>query len=118
MRYHSTCFIYQLNVLPNFVLVCMQVKIHINYKQNDTLFSRKWHMGSCFGPRGLYTYESFTRGTYLDRCCLKPGIYTLVCKNSKSSYGWGSSYIEIQGQRYCDDFVGSKAMRRIFLLGE
>ena len=68
-------------------------------------------MGSCYGPKWELDYEK--RNKIYDRCCLPEGRYTLTCKNTKSVYGWGDSIFEINGERYCDDFVGFKAMRRI-----
>ena len=75
----------------------------------------KWKLDSCDGPRNLVTYRD--NHTYWDRCCLNPGIYTLICKNDVGAFGWGNSFIEILGQRYCDDFFGYKTMRRIIVTG-
>ena len=38
--------------------------------------------------------------------------------NTKSTYGWGNVTFEINGKRYCDDFVGYKAMRKISVEGK
>ena len=48
-----------------------------------------------------------------DRCCLSPGRHTLTCINKKSELGWENFTLEIDGKRYCDDFIGFKAMRTI-----
>ena len=93
----------------------MPMKIRVDSKQNKTLFSRSWKMGSCTGPTGRTKYTSI--GTYIDRCCQPPGSYTLTCKNDKGPFGWGNSFIEIQGMRYCDDFFGSEAFRRVLIKG-
>ena len=70
--------------------------------------------------------EYFDNSKYIERCCLQPGSYTLVCENNvlirrndrEVEYvGWYGSFIEIQGQKYCDDFVGHKAMRRVEVRG-
>ena len=82
-------------------------------KEHNAYFSPEWRMGSCFGPRTTYLFNV----TYYDRCCLTSGTYTLVCKNIKSKYGWGNATFTINGQRYCDDFVGFKAMRTVFVQG-
>ena len=106
----------------------MQVKLQVENQQNASLFSRKWKLGSCYGPRDTVTVSKNwisvkeveywnSEVAYLDRCCLRPGIHILTCVNDKSSFGWGDSFIEIQGQRYCDDFVGAKVFRRVFISG-
>ena len=53
-----------------------------------------------------------------ERCCITPGYHILTCHNEKGPFGWGKSSIEIQGQRYCDDFVGFEAMRKVLVLDE
>ena len=98
------------------ISVCMPVKIQVDSKQNKTLFSRSWKMGSCTGPTGRTKYTSI--GTYIDRCCLPPGSYTLACKNDKGPFGWGNSFIEIQGMRYCNNFFGSETFRRVLIKGK
>ena len=54
---------------------------------------------------------------YIHRCCIDPGQYTLTCINTKHPHGWKNGYIEIEGYRYCDDFMSYKAMRRISITG-
>ena len=73
-------------------------------------------MGSCYGPKNRVDYE-IRNEIWYDRCCLPEGRYTLTCKNTKSVYGWGDSTFEINGERYCDDFVGFTAMRSILVKG-
>ena len=87
-------------------------------------------MGPCEGPSKEYkrneNYTSpitistieYTNFVYVERCCLAPGLHTLTCYNEKGPYGWGNGSIEILGQRYCDDFVGFKAMRTVSVLGK
>ena len=72
--------------------------------------SHRWELGSCSGTASYvfnYTYVKY------ERCCLIPGNHTLSCHNDKGPFGWGNSFIEIQGKRYCDDFVGFQAMRKV-----
>ena len=38
-------------------------------------------------------------------CCQAPGTYRLECKDRYSD-GWHGGYLEIQGKKYCDDFLG------------
>ena len=87
--------------------------------EDNGIFSPEWRMESCYGPKNpdylIPKYDS--NEVHYDKCCLPPGAYTLICKNSKSKYGWGNSNFEINGKRYCDDFVGFKAMRKVFIEG-
>ena len=67
-----------------------------------------WKFGPC--SRGQ-NYRD--HGTFIERCCLKMGIHTFTCLNKEKPVGWRSGYIEFQGQRYCDDFMSYKAMRKV-----
>ena len=90
--------------------------MNISKNENDTEhFEREWTLGSCFGPKMGLKYLS--NEVWYDRCCLPEGQYTLTCSNTKSKYGWGNAAFEINGKRYCDDFVGFKAMRTISIEG-
>ena len=92
----------------------MKVRIGARDWESDNRFSRKWELGSCFG---LQEYD-YLKTMFVERCCLPSGDHTLICHNKKDSKGWGDSSIEIQGQRYCDDFIGWKAMRKISVVGK
>ena len=100
----------------------MQIKLQFEPQKNKSLFTRTWEMGSCFGPNKKrhngenWPYEK--KGTYLERCCLSPGLYVLTCRNEKGPFGWGNSFLEIQGMRYCDDFFGSKTFRQVLVQGK
>ena len=99
----------------------MNVKLQITDQKNQSLFSHQWKMDFCYGPNTFASLKSIQdepNKTYMDRCCLKPGIYTLICKNEMGPFGWGDSFIEILGQRYCDDFVGYKGLRRVIVTGK
>ena len=102
------------------------IKVQIQYQNEDKdiYFSRSWEIDSCYGPKKIYDnqtekiidqYEN--NRTYIDFCCIGPGTHILQCINSIGPYGWGKSFIEIHGQRYCDDFVGNKGLRRIVIEG-
>ena len=92
-----------------------------------------WNLGSCSSIHGS-PYKPGLQ--YIERCCLEPGSYTLICENNDlyvmgqqirayeaqgkrevEHAGWYGGSIEIQGQKYCDDFVGQKAMRRVKIRG-
>ena len=89
----------------------------IGLNKNDTLhFFREWKLESCYGPKLGWNYSP--NEIHYERCCLPPGQYTLSCLNRQSKYGWGNASLEIDGKRYCDDFVGFKAMRTVSVLGK
>ena len=54
---------------------------------------------------------------YIQKCCLKPGQQTLTCINTIKPYGWDDGYIEIQGHRYCNDFMSYRSMQTITITG-
>ena len=83
--------------------------------KEGSFFSREWKLGSCYGPKLGRNYSS--NEVHYDRCCLSPGNYTLICQNTKSNHGWGNARLEIEGERYCDDFVGFRALRNVFIKG-
>ena len=94
--------------------MCLSIEMEMgDNKEDNALFSPEWRMGSCFGPRNTYLFNV----TYYERCCLTSGKYTLICKNTKSKYGWGNAALKINGKQYCDDFVGFKAMRTVSIQG-
>ena len=96
--------------------VCFDVKIstvqygHVYGTDGDIMW---WRLGTCekVGP----PYERWKK--YIQRCCLKQQDHILTCINKKNPYGWGDGYIEIQGHRYCDDFLGYKSMQKITIRG-
>ena len=115
-----------------FIKVCIDIKITIHDRlvYYNVQRSMTWIFGKCRG-RGRYYeiyYGSVNRllrlndlmHTYVERCCNLPGQYLLRCgiKTSwEKDQGWAENFIEIQGQRYCHDFIGYSAVRRINLIG-
>lgn len=75
------------------------------------IFERQWNIGRC---KGLAT----TTKNGGERCCLNPGKYALICQNLVRPFGWGKASIKIQGQEYCNDFVGFKAIRSVSISGK
>lgn len=95
----------------------MNIVLKVGNLPSDHQFSLNWKLDdSCYGPKDSVVYEA--NSMYLDRCCLIPGIYTLTCRNDVEPFGWAGSFIEILGQRYCDDFVGFKGLRKIIVSGK
>ena len=116
---------FQLLVLSRYISDCSSIVMNVSDNNDyNSLFSPEWRMGSCYGPK-QYLFDSYhnliskydSNEVHYDKCCLPPGTYTLICKNTKSKYGWGNSKFEINGKRYCDDFVGFKAMRKVLIEG-
>ena len=86
-----------------FRLVCFDIAL----KTND---------GNFDGFRFRFNTDSCYPETYSRRCCLPPGDYVLTCKHHPKYYWWGE-FLEFQGNRYCDDFLGYRAMRRVTIFG-
>ena len=105
------------------ISACM-IKVQIENQLNDSLYSPSWDIGPCYGPKEINDDKSKTvfkqyraNNAYIDMCCLSPGSYTLRCMNDKTPFGWGKGFVEIRGQRYCDDFVGYRGLRRVVVEG-
>ena len=58
----------------------------------------KWKLGECKSNRKYKRDKIYTK-----QCCLPSGIHKLTCKDDWGD-GWNGGYIEILGQRYCDNF--------------
>ena len=71
-----------------------------------------WKFGKC-SSSGKYTDYMM----YMHRCCLEPGKYILSCINTEQPHGWKNGYIEIEGFRYCNDFMSYKKMHLINIIG-
>ena len=97
------------------LLVCLKIVVNVGSNADEWKFLRQWKMEACYGPKNGWDYS--TREIHYDRCCLLPGKYTLTCVNNKTTYGWGDAFLEIAGKRYCDDFIGFKAMRTVSVIG-
>lgn len=72
-----------------------------------------WRLGTC--EKAATKYYQYKK--YIQRCCLKPQQHILTCINKKNPYGWGDGYIEIQGHRYCDDFMSYKSIQKVTIRG-
>ena len=92
-RADNRCFFF----LPAEV-TCFDVEI------TTTQYGREssWSFGSCSSSQA-YTDNS----VYSEQCCLSPGDHTLKCKDSYGD-GWHGGFIEIGGERYCEDFTSGK----------
>ena len=71
----------------------------------------KWSLGTCSSSTEYTNDKEFLE----EDCFLEPGMHTLSCSNTKQPYGWKKGVILINGHRYCDDFMGYKALRRVFI---
>ena len=81
-------------------------------KDKEYFFLREWQLDNCYWQQE----EDWTGNTDIP-CCISPGEHILTCSNLRGSYGWGDASLTIQGQQYCDDFVGFKARRKVLILG-
>ena len=71
----------------------------IQIKTKDWGHENSYSIGECVSKK-VYAAGK----TYKERCCLTPGKYNLVCKDSFQD-GWHGGYLKIKGKKYCDDFL-------------
>ena len=90
--------------------VCFEVKVE-SVNMND-----RWSIGSCSSDAFQTKYTNHDVNTNFGRCCLPIGEYVLICE-SESPYSWRQGFVEIQGRKYCDDFMGYKALRLVNITG-
>jgi len=64
-------------------------------------YENSYEMSTCASTRTYGNYANYDE----EDCCLSPGTYTLICKCSYGD-GWHNGYIEIDGTKYCEDFLG------------
>lgn len=86
------------------------------FQQQSFSFSHAWEIEKCTSIL-TYTPSEPKHKHNIRRCCLKPGQYTLTCRNRKDAKGWGESSIMINGQKNCDNFVGYRTMQVVDLIG-
>ena len=82
-------------------------------KANYNAENLYWTLGTCSTS---VTYQNGKAIKESD-CCLAPGNHTLTCYNMRQPDGWNLGFIVINGERYCDDFIGYTARRRITING-
>ena len=114
-----------------FIKVCIDIKITIHDRlvRYNVQRSMTWIFGKCRGHGRYYETVGTAKRvlrfnelmhTYLERCCNLPGQHLLRCgieTGWEKDQGWAENFIEIQGQRYCHDFIGYSAIRPINLIG-
>ena len=66
-----------------------------------------WTIGTCTSAKAYQNSQ-----TYTESCCLDAGSYTLTCDDSYGD-GWDGGFIDIQGQRYCEDFTSGHQQENI-----
>jgi len=90
-------------------MVCIDISLTTFHYESS------WTFGPCsFYHTETSNYKNTTK--YAERCCLSLGEYTLTCSNS-DNVGWRGGFLEIQGHKYCHDFVGYNARRKITVVG-
>ena len=91
------------------MIVCEDVIVKTQYDGQ----SMKWKLGHCRSSR---TYSDYR--TYVQRCCLFPGNYTLTCINSDKPDGWKKGLIQFHNATYCNDFFAFNSFRNIKIEGK
>ena len=116
--FHSITFLTKMHITPlnliiysnfNQFVVCVSIIVVAKYDA-EYLY---WTLGPCS------TSVTYNNGNPIKEpdCCLAPGNHTLTCYNTRKPHGWKQGFIVINGERYCDDFIGYKAMRRVIVNG-
>ena len=82
----------------------------IDIKFVGVVIDLSWRIGHC--NSGMYADS--LRGPFINtyRCCLTPGKHVLTCE-ARGQFHWRQGYVLLQGRKYCQDFIGFKALRRI-----
>ena len=87
------------------------VSVNIKIRTGTDAHLLKWSLGACSNSKEYTNDKEFVE----EGCYLAPGKHTLNCCNIKQPYGWKKGFIVINGHRFCDDFMGYKALRHIFI---
>ena len=82
----------------------MDIYVSTRYEANQL----KWTFGTCSSSS---TYKDYSK--YFERCCLPPGQHILSCLNIETPEGWKNAFIEINGRRFCDDFISYSLMEKL-----
>ena len=107
------------------VIVCFDIQMNIvgeTQNENSTLLNKnstaRWKLGTCASLNSIASGATYQYpAIYTERCCLESGMHTLVCYNHPPSRGWNNTYIMINGQRYCDDFISYKSFQKVLVTG-
>ena len=87
------------------------VSVDIKIRTGTDAHLLKWSLGACSNSKEYTNDKEFVE----EGCYLSPGKHTLNRYNIKQPYGWKKGFIVINGHRFCDDFMGYKALRHIFI---
>ena len=95
------------NSINTFQLVLVDIKV----RTRSDAHLLKWTLGACSSSKEYTNNKEFVE----NNCFLEPGMHILSCSNTKQPYGWKNGFITINEHRYCDDFMGYKALRHVFI---
>ena len=108
---------YSLDSTPAPTSACVAVKlVTLEYGKENS-----WALGSCESTGKLGGSEEYgDDAEYTQQCCQQPGTYELECKDTSIfKDGWHGGYIEIQGQKYCNDsWSGSEKKEQVTITGK
>jgi hypothetical protein len=88
-------------------LICIDVSLTSGH------YGSNWEIGPC-SSSPMQSKQNQMYAKYIEKCCISPGKHTLTCTDSEKT-GWGGGFLEIQGHRYCHDFIGFTAMRKVVI---
>ena len=91
-----------------FFLVCIDIQFNVMYIGLWEAIS--WSLGPCSSSQA---YTSRSTRTFVERCCIVPGRYMLLCQSPRSGY---VGYLDIEGHKFCNNFVGFEEMDIVSVL--
>ena len=80
---------------------CFNVGLTTRLSANEI----SWDIGGCTNYIDNKGYGN--NQSYQQICCLSPGNYNMRCKNFLGE-GWNGAYVEINGQKCCENFHTGK----------
>ena len=84
---------------------CLEVDITTKEWGEEISWALESGMDNCTKMNGYDEDKPYgNHGTYKQMCCLAEGIHTLTCIDSVKD-GWHGGFIEIQGKRFCENFL-------------
>ena len=98
----------------------MCLDIHLNIVSGSTSkesfrnFMPRWSFGTCKGIDYDHVVTNYPfPANFTERCCLTPGLHTLMCYSNPPARGWRYWHMSIDGHQYCNDFGTYTSFQKI-----
>ena len=92
--------------------VCIDIHIQVIKTLAKGWENIKWSLGPCSSAQSYNEHNDAGYPTYIERCCLTPGKYVLICDSPKATTFW---YLGIEGHRFCNEFVDYEAFEKVIV---